>query len=273
MERKKIIAEIRQYVQKISQISHMIETYGHDHPQVELELLQKNITQLFESYVRLRITYETSHEIPAAKKDIHAAQDVISFKKPEIPAQQPVEDSSGQEEEKKAQLGFTFEIPALKEPSSPAKEEIDFSLKSKDSPSIFNLDKAIEEASDIKIGEQKKPFKPEIKNAADDEAEQKELSINDRFSGTKDLNLASKHLSTPITDLTKEISLNKKFGFINELFKGNMEQYHQAILKLNTAGSWDKARALLTEYHEKMEWDAEESIVEDFVELVKRRWS
>jgi hypothetical protein len=266
MERKQVIAGIRQYVQKISQISHMIETYGNDHPQVELDLLQKNITLLFENYVRLRMSYENGSQGHVNKTEPEAPK-ITAPPKVETPSLPPVE------EKKESQLGFKFEMKNEAE-EKPVKEVIDFSLNNHKDEREFNLDKAIEEASDISIGKKITFAQPETGKAETLSPEQKELTLNDRFSETKkDLNLASKHLSTPISDLTKEISLNKKFGFINELFKGNMEQYHQAIQQLNSAGSWNKAKDQLDQLHSRFEWDAEDSLVQDFLELVKRRWS
>ncbi|MCX6189787.1 MAG: hypothetical protein NTW54_09355, partial [Bacteroidetes bacterium] len=102
---------------------------------------------------------------------------------------------------------------------------------------------------------------------------EKDISLNDHFSTlNKDVNLANKHLNTPIADLSREISLNKKFAFVNELFSGNMDHYTNAIQQLNTVGTAEYAKKYINELKATLRWDKESNTVAEFVDLVERRW-
>ncbi|MBC8045495.1 MAG: branched-chain amino acid aminotransferase [Fimbriimonadaceae bacterium] len=84
--------------------------------------------------------------------------------------------------------------------------------------------------------------------------------------------LAEKMEGTPIPDLKKAISLNQRFQFSRELFKGNNQEYEVSIDKLNTA-SRDEAMKHLSNLKSKFTWNDESPVTHDFIELVERRHS
>lgn len=76
---------------------------------------------------------------------------------------------------------------------------------------------------------------------------------------------------TSIPDLKRAISLNQRFQFSKELFKGNNQEYEVAIEKLNTT-TREEAMKQLESLRSKYQWNNTSSVATDFVELVERRY-
>jgi len=98
------------------------------------------------------------------------------------------------------------------------------------------------------------------------------LSLYDRL--TKNISVAatiaekSEHQS--ISDLKKAISLNQRFQFSKELFKGNNQEYEMAIDKLN-ASTRDDAFRMIVSLKGKFSWSEGSPVANDFIDLVNRR--
>jgi hypothetical protein len=82
--------------------------------------------------------------------------------------------------------------------------------------------------------------------------------------------LAEKMENNPIPDLKRAITLNQRFQFSRELFKGNNQDYEVAIDKLNSSTRED-AMQHLANLRSKYAWSDESAVTSDFVELVERR--
>lgn len=99
-------------------------------------------------------------------------------------------------------------------------------------------------------------------------------SLNDRFAKTtpQATSLASKMESTPIQDLKKAITLNQRFQFSKELFKGNNQDYEVTIERINTS-TRDEAMKQIAALRSKYAWTNDSAVAADFIELVERRFS
>lgn len=98
-----------------------------------------------------------------------------------------------------------------------------------------------------------------------------DVTINDKItSGDSHL-----HGETgKIKDLKKAISINDKFMFINELFRGDEVMYERSIKTINNFSIYAEAEYWITrELKTKVGWDANNPTVEYFESLVKRRFS
>ena len=99
-----------------------------------------------------------------------------------------------------------------------------------------------------------------------------EASLNDRL-GSRDREV-SEHLALePVQDLRKAISLNDRYRYINELFRGDHDGYDRALLTLNACK--DIAQAM--DWVEKegmgrLKWNMEDELVGQFTLLLKRRF-
>lgn len=99
-------------------------------------------------------------------------------------------------------------------------------------------------------------------------------SINDRLKQEK-VELAAKLTgSVPVKDLSKAIDINEKFLFINELFRGDRNMYERSIKTINDCGDMDEAAYWMErELKIKLGWQDDNEAVQQFCQLVKKRFS
>lgn len=97
-------------------------------------------------------------------------------------------------------------------------------------------------------------------------------SLNDRLSKAVGAvnTLAQKLEHTPIPDLKRAITLNQRFQFSKELFKGNNQDYEVAIDRLNSINR-DEAMSHLEQLKSKYAWSNESQVTLDFIDLIERR--
>ncbi len=135
---------------------------------------------------------------------------------------------------------------------------------------------SISESNANTIPAEEKKLAPSVKTIVTDTLnEEEEISINDRFSKGKVpvLNYAEKSKETPIKDLSKAISIGKKFEFINLLFGGNSDAYKNCINNLQNSDSYDNAISYLeTEISNTPDWEENEKLGSEFFALVRRRF-
>lgn len=115
---------------------------------------------------------------------------------------------------------------------------------------------------------------PEIKDLPKTALENTQrVSINDSFKQTANVQatLNKKHENTPISDLKKNISLNQRFQFCKDLFKGNNQEYEVMLEKLNNTNRDDAMRIIQT-LQDKYGWNVESMAAKDFTDLVNRRY-
>lgn len=101
-----------------------------------------------------------------------------------------------------------------------------------------------------------------------------EQSIHEKIGVKKSSDsLLEKLKKQPIANLKSAIAINQRFLFSNELFKGNMEAFNQAINELNHLENLDEALKFINlQLAEKYMWNYENPTVVQFVELVERRY-
>jgi hypothetical protein len=99
------------------------------------------------------------------------------------------------------------------------------------------------------------------------------VSLNDTFkeNANQQATIAKKLEGSPISDLKKNISLNQRFQFCKDLFKGNNQEYEVTLEKLNNTNR-DEAIRVLQTLKEKYNWNPDSMAVRDFTDLVTRRY-
>jgi hypothetical protein len=97
-------------------------------------------------------------------------------------------------------------------------------------------------------------------------------SVNEMLARTmvQQETVAQHHTHTPIADLKIAITLNQRFQFSRELFKGNNQDYEVAIDLLNTSSREDSMQYIKS-LEAKYQWSTGSSVVRDFCSLVERR--
>ena len=99
------------------------------------------------------------------------------------------------------------------------------------------------------------------------------VSLNDTFkeNASQQATIAKKLEGSPISDLKKNISLNQRFQFCKDLFKGNNQEYELMLEKLNNTNREEAMRVLQT-LKDKYSWNPDSMATKDFTDLVNRRY-
>ena len=73
--------------------------------------------------------------------------------------------------------------------------------------------------------------------------------------------------------LSRSISLNQKFRFINQLFNGNVDAYNEALAELDQLTNYGQALDLISyRYANQFVWNMDSDEVSELVEILKRRF-
>lgn len=98
-------------------------------------------------------------------------------------------------------------------------------------------------------------------------------SLNDKLRQGK-TELVEVLKETPVKDLRKAIGINDRFVFINELFRGDENMYERCIKTINSFNIYAEAEYWISrELKVKLGWDVQSSAVQQFDQLVRRRFS
>ncbi len=100
-------------------------------------------------------------------------------------------------------------------------------------------------------------------------------SLHQRIASDKeDKSIGARMQQQPISSIRDAIGINEKFLFINELFKGDIGVYRQAMDDLNEKGGMQAAFDYLNELAAKYSWDANRSTdtIEKLANIVQRRY-
>ena len=185
---------------------------------------------------------------------------------------------------KKKKENLKGEIPLLfkMEGDAEANEEKDIPNNPEISPNQTSLIDAIEEIQTEDVSEpvqeeksEPKETKKEAKKPKVETPKVEELNFDQEVpvSTDEEESLVEKMERAPITNLKKEIALNQKFRFINELFDGKADEYNSLINQIDSASDLDAAMKLVNEQgRSKYSWNEEIEEVEQFTDLVERRF-
>ena len=98
-------------------------------------------------------------------------------------------------------------------------------------------------------------------------------SLNDKLKQGK-TELVEVLKETPVKDLRKAIGINDRFLFINDLFRGDESMYERSIKTINSFNIYAEAEYWINrELKVKLGWNNNNSSVQHFDQLVKRRFS
>ena len=99
-------------------------------------------------------------------------------------------------------------------------------------------------------------------------------NLNDRLAKPAASNLAESQMGAKIASLKESISINQRFGFINELFNGENMEYHTAIKTLDEFQDADSARNYVTQdLSNRYNWSKKEEHVNKLLRLIERKFA
>lgn len=101
---------------------------------------------------------------------------------------------------------------------------------------------------------------------------EEKASLNDLLkSSTKKLTVLEHANQSKGIDLKSMITINQKFMFVNELFKGESKVFQETLEKVGTCNSYNEAiNMLLDNYANRYDWDTDKEEVAEFFELISR---
>jgi hypothetical protein len=164
------------------------------------------------------------------------------------------------------------ELQAIKEQAE-LKNEL--SLKGRPMPEEFNdpMDEVPTLAShQAYLPKENLLFNEPTKNL-NQQVHTEEASLNDLHKTTI-TELADRLQDVPVKDLKKAIGINDRYLYINELFNGNEAMFERTLKTLNGFSILPEAEFWIQrELKLKMGWKEENPLVQQFIQLVKRRFS
>ncbi len=99
-----------------------------------------------------------------------------------------------------------------------------------------------------------------------------QLTLNDMLRNTN-ATVAESVAKNKLLDIKAALTVNQKFMFINELFKGESWEFDNALSNIGNCPNYDTAiNMLLTTYADKYHWDTDNEQVAELFELVSRKF-
>jgi hypothetical protein len=124
---------------------------------------------------------------------------------------------------------------------------------------------------EVNVAEQQ-VFAPKPKTTLDLFAQEAPASLGEKLKPQKDPSIAERMEQSPISDLRSAIGINEKFLFINELFKGNLNQYNKTIDELNAFETINGAYTYLVETKVQHQWDENTAAFAKLKALIERKY-
>jgi hypothetical protein len=119
----------------------------------------------------------------------------------------------------------------------------------------------------------KQPQKNDAVKEINEQVENNHASVNEKLKQSK-IDLGDTLTDSPVRDLRKAIGVNDRYLFINELFRGDEVAYERSIKTINSFSIFAEAEYWIQrELKVKNGWDANNEMVAQFYQLVKRRFS
>jgi len=112
-------------------------------------------------------------------------------------------------------------------------------------------------------------------SGVEDKVEESDLgSLNQKLAdASESKSIAEKLKSQPIPDLIAAIGINQKFLFMNDLFDGERDEFHNSLGELNKFDSFlDADNYIRNNLMSKYSWDMESPSAIRFMELIERRY-
>ena len=101
---------------------------------------------------------------------------------------------------------------------------------------------------------------------------EKAASLYDKIAKPTDKTVATAATRQPISNIKSSIGINEKFTFLKDLFKNNVNDYNEALDKLNNFDSYSDAEDYFQDLKSKYNWDSEGKSFQGLADLLNRRY-
>jgi hypothetical protein len=288
------------------EIKIIIETLGEQYavvnqqsgkiPQIELDIVMANIRKLYERLCDLNKLNSADLRTVVEKIQISPAETKVRPLEKEN-SESAITEKEIVKEEKKlgtpvVEKEITPEI-AQEETVETAPPEVNLE-KTKEIIFELNDDRKEENKASEVIEQKTEPPIEEIKSTKSRKKDSVDLfslaekeTLADKFKETQksirpladkianekpDKTLADKIGKSSIINLKNAIGINDKFLFINELFKGDIQEYNKTIDKLNSFSKLEECTVFLEEMNGKFNWADKPDAYQKLEDLVIRKF-
>jgi len=299
MDVRRIQEDINHLLIKLEEQYSRILTYKEQIPTVEVDLVLKDVRDLYEVFLDLRTAAELQRRKPLAaeveEKPLVAVETPVELKV------EPVAELAKVEEEKTEPATIpALEATIAEEPIAEIKveepvekiepveaiiteieekqkpEELVVALPSEKPPVIApKVDLLQERQKDFVPTVRKIEFKPEPAPVIDGKKEslfEKAASLYDKIAKPTDKTVVGQATRQPVSNIKAAIGINDKFAYLKELFKNNVNDYNEALEKLNNFENYAEAEDFFQELKAKYEWDPESKSFQGLADLLNRRY-
>lgn len=117
------------------------------------------------------------------------------------------------------------------------------------------------------------PHRPGSPKEVNESIREESPSVNEKLKAPQK-EVSEKLNDQSIKDLKKGIDVNERFLYINELFRGDESTYERSIKTINSFSIWPEAEYWISrELKIKLGWDDKNPVVQQFYQLVRRRFA
>jgi len=299
MDVRRIQEDINHLLIKLEEQYSRILTYKEQIPTVEVDLVLKDVRDLYEVFLDLRTAAELQRRNPVSaqvEEKVHAAVEApvelkiepvaeitkVAEVTAEVTAapvlevavvEEPIAEIKVEEPVEKIEPVEAI-VTELEEKQKP--EELVVALPSEKPPVIApKVDLLQERQKDFVPTVRKIEFKPEPAPVVDGKKEslfEKAASLYDKIAKPTDKTVAGQATRQPVSNIKAAIGINEKFAYLKELFKNNVNDYNEALEKLNNFESYAEAEDFFQELKAKYAWDPESKSFQGLADLLNRRY-
>ncbi len=296
MDVRRIHEEINTTLIQLEEQYSRILTYKDQIPTIEVDLVLKDVRDLYELFINLKTVGElqrrgmiTAPVVEQVSKATAVDTAPVVAEKPvavvekievapaivEAPKVEPPVVEAVKEEEKPAvdfQKTVEVKVEEAKEPIAQVKPVV---LPSENPPVVApKVDLLQERQKDFVPTVRKIEFKPEPQTV-DNKKESlfdKAASLYDKIAKPGDKTVVGQATRQPVSNIKGSIGINEKFAYLKELFKNNVNDYNEALDKLNNFDSYADAEDYFQELKSKYNWDSESKSFQGLADLLNRRY-
>ncbi len=303
-----IKGEIKYLLESLHDQFESIDSQDDKIMQIDVDLFKNYVVNLYEATLRMK-RYNLKEEVAIVKQVNTVQENPINEESVPIRFSIISENQAEIETSKEIEPTQAIQSPEVKiiEPINKVEEQEEIQLEELIKPSqveipqvIFEeeipiIEKSPEPQPQIQKEEKQEPIqelllpdieaeipKPKVKKTTLDLFAEEPQTLADKFKTekkalnellhTEQKNVAGKIPKKPINDLKQAIGINEKFNFINELFKGSLQDYNVAINELNNAQNWELAQELLSILSQKYNWAENLEASNKFGDLIIRKF-
>jgi hypothetical protein len=96
--------------------------------------------------------------------------------------------------------------------------------------------------------------------------------LYDKIAKPTDKTVATQASRQPISNIKSSIGINEKFIYLKDLFKNNINDYNEALEKLNNFDSYEEAEDFFQDLKQKYGWDPDSKSFQGLADLLSRRY-